>query len=70
MVTGTTPPRFVGLPLDHVTDHGFVIIDDYGVWDGCRKAVDEFLATRQLPITLTWTDDGEGVWFRKPAGNR
>lgn len=55
---------------DHVTEQGFVIIDDYGVWAGCRKAVDEFVAARQLPITLTWIDDGEGVWFRKPAGNR
>lgn len=36
--------------LDHlgnqVTDGGFLVIDDYGIYDGCRRAVDEFLATQ------------------------
>lgn len=29
---------------DNVADNGVVIIDDYGHWQGCKKAVDEFLA--------------------------
>ncbi len=41
--------------LDHLYDKvvpgGFVIIDDYGCYDGCRKAVDEFLAKcGQMPF--------------------
>lgn len=31
---------------DRVVPGGFVIIDDYGCYDGCRRAVDEFLMTR------------------------
>lgn len=27
----------------YIADHGLVIIDDYGPWDGCARAVHEFL---------------------------
>jgi O-methyltransferase len=27
-----------------VSSGGVVVIDDYGQWEGCRKAVDEYLA--------------------------
>lgn len=29
--------------FDKVVSGGFIIIDDYGAYDGCKKAVDEFL---------------------------
>jgi hypothetical protein len=45
-----------------VVSGGFVIIDDYGYWEGCRRAVDEFLAARQLSVTLNVVDDS-GVWW-------
>jgi O-methyltransferase len=55
--------------LDHLYDlvvaGGFVIIDDYGYWEGCRRAVDEFLAARGLDVRLVTIDDS-GVWFEKP----
>ena len=42
--------------LDHLFDKvvsgGFVIIDDYGTYDGCKKAVDEFLAGLPKPLYL------------------
>ena len=27
---------------------GVLIVDDYGVWDGARKAVDEYFAGHQI----------------------
>jgi len=47
-----------------VSEGGVVIIDDYGHWLGCRKAVDEFLQIHP-EITLTPTDY-TGVYFIKP----
>jgi len=46
-----------------VSDGGIVIIDDYGYWEGCRRATDEFLRTLP-PVELT-AIDGSGVFFRK-----
>ena len=37
---------------------GILIIDDYGHWDGCRKAVDEYFSTlkkKPLLIRLDYT---------------
>ena len=46
--------------LDHLFDlvvpGGFVVIDDYGHWEGCRRAVDEFLAARGLKPSLVRVD--------------
>lgn len=54
---------------DQVVAGGFVQVDDYGHWDGCRKAIHEFESERGLsfrPVVL----DSTGVWFRKGAGER
>ena len=50
---------------DLVVQGGFVIIDDYGYWEGCRRATDEFLAGRGLTLPLERIDD-TGVFFVKP----
>lgn len=46
--------------LDHLYDRvspgGIVQIDDYGHWQGARKAVDEFLAERRVPGALRYLD--------------
>ena len=35
---------------------GVLIVDDYGHWDGCRLAVDEYFATEADPVLLTRID--------------
>jgi len=49
---------------DRVVPGGYIIIDDYGHWKGCKQAVDEFLVTHP-EISLTRVDY-TGVFFRKP----
>lgn len=48
-----------------VSPGGFVIIDDYGHFEGCRKAVDEYLAAHGSGTTLR-PIDSDGVYFRIP----
>ncbi len=50
---------------DLVVPGGFVIVDDYGHWEGCRRATDEFLANRNLSVHLERIDC-DGVFFVKP----
>ncbi|HUS21499.1 MAG TPA: TylF/MycF/NovP-related O-methyltransferase [Aeromicrobium sp.] len=42
--------------IDRLSDNGILIIDDYGHWEGARKAVDEWLATFDRPVFLARTD--------------
>ncbi len=35
---------------------GVLIIDDYGHWAGCRRAVDEYFAARTMPLLLNRVD--------------
>lgn len=46
---------------DLVSPGGYVIIDDYGYWEGARKAVDEFLAARGLAVELERVDES-ALW--------
>lgn len=50
---------------DLVSPGGIVIVDDYGHWQGCKKAVDEFLA-RKPELSLSRIDY-TGVFFQKPG---
>lgn len=56
--------------LDHLYDRvvpgGFVILDDYGTYDGCRKATDEFFAARGIVPYLHRVDSG-CFYFVKPG---
>jgi O-methyltransferase len=37
---------------DRVPPGGVIVLDDYGFWEGARRAVDEFLAAREDPLLL------------------
>lgn len=51
---------------DHVSPGGYVQIDDYGAWQGCKKAVDEFLTDRGIREPLK-VIDFTARSIRKPA---
>ena len=51
---------------DNVIANGYIQVDDYGHWDGCKKALKEFEASRNLRFKIN-PIDGTGVWFKKPA---
>ncbi len=55
--------------FDSLGDQARIQIDDYGFWDGCKRAVTEFAAERNLQFDLR-TIDETGVWMRKPKGSR
>jgi O-methyltransferase len=50
---------------ERVTPGGVVLVDDYGYWQGARKAVDEFIERLPHPVYLCRTDDC-GIEFVKP----
>jgi O-methyltransferase len=71
-IPGTLPGKIALLRLDtdfyestaHELKHlypllvpgGVIIIDDYGHWEGARKAVDEYIEAEKLPLLLNRID--------------
>jgi hypothetical protein len=52
---------------DKVSPGGIVQIDDYGSWQGCRKAVDEFMDRHEINDQLHFIDRN-GRYLIKAAG--
>jgi hypothetical protein len=50
---------------DNVVTGGYIVIDDYNYWDGCKTAVDEFLKSRGINVQIK-PQDTSGVYFQKP----
>ena len=61
---GSTMDALTAL-YDRLSPGGFCIVDDYAL-EGCRKAVDEFRAERQVTARLE-TIDWTGRFWRKPC---
>ncbi len=51
---------------ENVVSGGYIIIDDYGYWQGCKKATDEFLAKARIDSSLLKRVDGGCYYFQKP----
>jgi hypothetical protein len=48
-----------------VVDGGVIIIDDYGCFSGCQKAVDEFRSSMGIDSPLFKSDYTERFWFKR-----
>lgn len=48
----------------HLIIGGYLIIDDYGYWEGCRKAVDEFFGSEFVENNFEKLDN-TGIMYRK-----
>ncbi len=49
---------------DLVVQGGVVIIDDYGTFEGCRRAVDDFLKVRKAKPMIQYVDKGVRFFFK------
>jgi glycosyltransferase involved in cell wall biosynthesis/ubiquinone/menaquinone biosynthesis C-methylase UbiE len=52
--------------FDQLVDDALIQIDDWGAWDGCKKAVLDYAARQGLTFDVHGIDD-TGVWCVKPA---
>ena len=41
-----------------VAENGLIIIDDYYAWDGCSRAVHDYLAKNNLPLRISQSKNG------------
>jgi len=50
----------------HVVTGGVVVIDDYGSWSGCRRALEDFFGDPAFQALEIRSIDGHAVYFVKP----
>ena len=51
---------------DKVVEGGFVVLDDYWRWPGCREAITDYLKEHQIQGVVLKRADWHGVYFQKP----
>jgi len=49
-----------------LSPNGVLILDDYGHWEGARKAVDEYLEQQQVPMLLARMDYAGRIAIKPP----
>jgi len=49
---------------DKVVKGGVIIIDDYGTYEGCKKAVDEFIHSKSLKVFLSYSSSDCRYWIK------
>jgi O-methyltransferase len=52
---------------DKVLPGGFIVLNDYNTWEGCNKALNDFLTERHVKdIVITEVEPTTGAYFQKP----
>jgi O-methyltransferase len=52
---------------DKVVPGGFIILDDYGTWQGCKKALADYFREQGIDGVIIKPIDGRGAYFQKPG---
>ncbi len=50
---------------DKVVKGGLIIIDDYGYYDGCKKAIDEFRSERNINSFMNYSNYSCRYWIKE-----
>jgi O-methyltransferase len=53
--------------FDRVVPGGFVVLDDYGYWQGCDQALTDFFAQRGIKDVPIERVGRQGAYFQKPC---
>lgn len=54
---------------EKVVPGGFIVLDDYGYWEGCAKALRDFLSEQAVEGVVIRQIDKGGAFFQKPVRN-
>ncbi len=53
---------------EKVVPGGFIILNDYNTWEGCNRALNDFITERRLKnICITEVEPTTGAYFQKPG---
>lgn len=53
-----------------VSEEGVILVDDYYAWDGCARAVHDYLSSNDLAWRLRQIPEGIGAYMVKRAGRK
>lgn len=48
-----------------LSEGGYIVVDDYGEFDACRTAVDEFREAESIESPITWIDHSGVYWAKR-----